>query len=96
MADNIQDQNLLYSRYNTDDVFNRSVIGGLLYLLNNKITYEQIYQDNIVETVHVPCAFNFAYSLDERFMQDNYTYFGQECFGGTLLHMSVLKLKQEA
>lgn len=83
MADNIQAQNLLYSRYNTDDVFNRSVIGGLLYLMNNKITYEQIYQDNVVETVHIPCAFNFAYSLDERFMQDNYTYFGQECFGGT-------------
>lgn len=80
-----EDQNILYSRYNTDDIFNRSVIGGLLYLMNNKITYQQVFQDNVVETVHVPCAFNFAYSLDERFMQDNYTFFGQSCFGGTMI-----------
>lgn len=80
-----EDQNILYSRYNTDDIFNRSVIGGLLYLMNNRITYQQVFQDNVVETVHVPCAFNFAYSLDERFMQDNYTFFGQSCFGGTMI-----------
>lgn len=80
-----EEQNILYSRYNTDDIFNRSVIGGLLYLMNNKITYQQVFQDNVVETVHVPCAFNFAYSLDERFMQDNYTFFGQSCFGGTMI-----------
>ena len=53
--------------------------------MNNKITYQQVFQDNVVETVHVPCAFNFAYSLDERFMQDNYTFFGQSCFGGTMI-----------
>ena len=80
-----EEQNILYSRYNTDDIFNRSVIGGLLYLMNNKITYQQVFQDNVVETVHVPCAFNFAYSLNERFMQDNYTFFGQSCFGGTMI-----------
>ena len=78
MAD---EQNQLYSRYNTDDVFNRSVIGGLLYLLNNKITYQQIFQDNVVETVHVPCAYNFSFSNDQRFLQDNYTNFGRACFG---------------
>ena len=78
MAD---EQNQLYSRYNTDDVFNRSVIGGLLYLLNNKITYQQVFQDNVVETVHVPCAYNFSFSNDQRFLQDNYTNFGRACFG---------------
>lgn len=86
MADTVsQEQNLLYSRYNTDDVFNRSVIGGLLFLMNNKVTYEQIYQDNVVETVHVPCVFNFAFGYDERFLQDNFTFFGQSCFGGNLI-----------
>lgn len=70
----------LYQRYNTDNVFNRSVIAGLLYLLNHKITYEQTWQDNITENVTVPFAYNFAHAKDQRFAQDNYTFFGRECF----------------
>ena len=72
--------NELYSRYNVDDVFNRVVIIGLLNLLNNEITYEQIYDDNVVETVQVPFMYDFG-SSDERFAQDNYTFFGTNCFG---------------
>lgn len=75
------DMNELYARYNVDDVFNRVVIVGLLNLLNNEISYEQIYETNIVETVHVPFMYDFG-SSDERFAQDNYTFFGDTCFNG--------------
>lgn len=76
----------VYSRYNTDDVFNRCVIGGLLYLLNHKITYEQVWDDNVVETVTVPFAYNFVSSEpNERFIQDNYTFFGRECFSDKIV-----------
>lgn len=74
------DMNELYARYNVDDVFNRVVIVGLLNLLNNEISYEQIYETNIVETVNVPFMYDFG-SSDERFAQDNYTFFGTACFG---------------
>ena len=76
----MSETNELYSRYNVDDVFNRVVIIGLLNLLNNEITYEQIYDDNVVETVQVPFMYDFG-SSDERFAQDNYTFFGTNCFG---------------
>lgn len=71
--------NQLYSRYNTDNVFNRCVIVGLLDLLNNKMSYEQIWDDNVVEKVIVPFMYDFG-SSDERFAQDNYTFFGTTCF----------------
>jgi len=68
------------SRFNTDDVFNRCVIVGLLNLMNNNIKYEQIWETNIVEVVELPVMYDFG-SSDERFAQDNYAFFGQECFG---------------
>lgn len=73
------EQNNLYSRYNTDDVFNRCVISGLLNLLNHRMSYDQIWQDNVVENVYVPFMCDFG-SSDERFAQDNYTFFGESCF----------------
>ena len=69
-----------YQKYNTDDVFNRSVIGGLLYLLNHEITYKQVWDNNVTEDVTVPFAYNFSHAKDQRFAQDNYTFFGRECF----------------
>lgn len=76
----------VYNRYNTDDIFNRSVIGGLLYLLNHKISYEQIWDDNVVETIEVPFVYNFVSSEpNERFIQDNYTFFGRECFNDKII-----------
>lgn len=74
------DNTPLHQRYNVDNVFNRSVIAGLLYLLNHKITYDQVWQDNVTERVTVPFAYNFASAKDQRFAQDNYTFFGRECF----------------
>ena len=43
----------LYQKYNFDNVFNRSVISGLLYLLNHKLTYEQVWDDKTVERVTI-------------------------------------------
>lgn len=74
------DDTELYNRYNTDDVFNRVVIVGLLNLMNNKICYEQIFENTVIENVYVPCMYDFG-SSDERFAQDNYTFFGSACFG---------------
>lgn len=70
----------LYSRYNTDDVLVRSVIAGLLDILNNKISYTQAWADDTVETVRVPWMYNFGVN-GERFKQDNYDFFGYSCFG---------------
>lgn len=75
----------LYQRYNFDNVFNRSVIGGLLYLLNHKLTYEQVWDDNTVEQVTIPFVYNFAHAKDQRFAQDNYTFFGRECFSDKII-----------
>ena len=75
----------LYQRYNYDNVFNRSVIAGLLYLLNHKLTYEQVWDDNTVENVTIPFVYNFAHAKDQRFAQDNYTFFGRECFSDKLI-----------
>ena len=71
---------ILYQHYNFDNVFNRSVIAGLLNLLNHELTYKQTFDDNVTETVTVPFAYNFAHAKDQRFAQDNYTFFGRECF----------------
>ena len=75
----------LHQRYNVDGVFNRSVIAGLLNLLNHKVTYTQVWEDKVSEEVTVPFAYNFAYAKDQRFAQDNYTFFGRECFSDKLI-----------
>ena len=80
-----ENKTTLYQRYNYDNVFNRSVIAGLLYLLNHKLTYEQVWDDNTVEKVTIPFAYNFAHAKDQRFAQDNYTFFGRECFSDKLI-----------
>ena len=77
MADSSEN---IYSRYNYDDILVRSIIAGLLDLLNNKIIYGQIWADNIEESVRVPWMYNFA-TNGERFKQDNYDFFGYSCFG---------------
>lgn len=76
----------LYQNYNTDDIFNRSVIGGLLYLLNNKLKYKQVWDDNTVEEVTVPFVYNLSNNKQNQdFLQDNYTFFGRECFSDKLI-----------
>lgn len=74
----------LYENRNTDNVFDRQVIVGVLRLLNKKLVYEQIW-DNTEEGVQhvcVPFFYDFGGSNlnSERFIQDNYTFFtDSEC-----------------
>ena len=64
----------LHNRYNNENILVRAVIAGLLNILNNKITYEQVWSNDDIETVEVPWYYNM--SGDERFMQDFYTHYG--------------------
>lgn len=91
----MKESRTLYERENTDDILVRSVIAGVLNILNNRIDYEQIWGDNkstksedndetIIQTVNVPWFYSMG-SSGERFMQDNYTWFGNECMNKKVL-----------
>lgn len=70
--------NKLYQRHNTDNILMRSVLGGLLNLLNNTLKYEQVWSQEDIETITVPFYMDLG-SSDERLMQDNFTFFGDIC-----------------
>ena len=63
----------LQERYNNENILVRGVIAGLLNVLNNKITYEQVWSNEDVEEIKVPWFYNM--SGDERFMIDFYTHY---------------------
>jgi hypothetical protein len=63
----------LHQKYNNENILSRAVIAGILNILNNKITYEQVWSNEDIETVQVPWYYNM--SGDERFMQDFYTHY---------------------
>jgi hypothetical protein len=75
MADFSPGLNLaLHQRYNNEDIFTRAIIAGLLDILNNKISYQQVWTNEYTENIAVPWYYNM--SGDERFMQDFYTFYG--------------------
>jgi len=57
-----------FHKYNTDNVHSRAVIVGFVNLLNNKVFFENILSDTVVDTVYVP--FYYSMTGDERFLQD--------------------------
>ena len=65
-------------KYNTDDVFFRGIIIGLLSKLNEVITYEQVDSDQSTSKIYIP----FFYSMvgDEPFLQDFYLSY-EDCDG---------------
>lgn len=65
-------------KYNTDDVFFRGVILGLLSKLNETITYTQINSNQEKTLIYIP----FFYSMvgDEPFLQDFYLSY-EDCDG---------------
>lgn len=71
----------LGERRNDTDVFNRLVIAGLLNLLNNTLTYEQVWEDSNtgIQKVTVPFLYEMGTSNTEKFIQDNYVLFGDTC-----------------
>ena len=58
-------------KHNTDDVLLRAVIVGLVNAFNYQIYYENVVSDTERQTVRVP--FYYAFSGDERFMQDYFS-----------------------
>ena len=74
----------LFERRNTSDIFDRQVIVGLLRILNRKLVYEQVWNDDTdgIENITVPFFYDFGGSniSSERFIQDNYIHFtDDEC-----------------
>jgi len=63
----------LNQKYNSESILVRSVIAGLLNILNNKIQYEQVWSNDDIEVVKIPWFYNMK--GDERFMQDFYTHY---------------------
>ncbi|MFW6311170.1 MAG: hypothetical protein ACOC1K_02930 [Nanoarchaeota archaeon] len=63
----------LFHKYNNEDLIIRATIAGLLNVLNNEIKYNQVWDDDDIETINVPWYYN--QSGDERFMQDFYTHY---------------------
>lgn len=65
-------------KYNTDDVFFRGVILGLLTKLNETITYKQLDSEQKERIIYIP----FFYSMvgDESFLQDFYLSY-EDCDG---------------
>ena len=55
-------------KYNTDDVFLRSLIAGLLQNLNDKLKYTQINDKQDRLEVYIP--FFYSFTGDESFLQD--------------------------
>lgn len=77
----VNEEKELYEKRNTDDVFARVVIGGLLNALNGELFYTQV-RDGKEEVIHIPFFYNMAHS-GERFIQDNYMFFKDLCKGMT-------------
>lgn len=65
-------------KYNHDEVFFRSLLVGLISVLNNHITYPQIGKDNIWREIFIP--FLPTLTGDEPFLQDNFLDYG-DCDG---------------
>ena len=63
----------LYQTYNNENILSRAVIAGLLDVLNNNITYEQVWANDDKENIDIPWFYNM--SGDERFLQDFYTFY---------------------
>ena len=63
----------LYNTYNNENIITRAAIAGMLGVLNNNITYNQVWSNEEIEEINVPWFYN--QSGDERFMQDFYTHY---------------------
>lgn len=71
----------LFEKRNSDDIFAREVIAGMLKTLNRRVVYTQIWNEseNKVESITVPFFFDFGeHNNSEKFIQDNYTFFGDD------------------
>lgn len=67
----------LYTKYNNENILSRSILAGILNVLNNNINYNQTWDNDDVEQINIPWYPN--QSGDERFMQDFYTSYKEYC-----------------
>jgi hypothetical protein len=65
-------------KVNSDDVFFRGLIIGLLKQMNDRITYYQTNSDGKIDEIFIP--FFYSLSGDESFLQDFYLNYG-DCDG---------------
>lgn len=81
MAKTVITERKLYEKRNTDNILIRNVIGGLLKLLNNRLVYDQTWDDTSAgrESITIPFYYDMGNPSTERFLQDNYTTFGNQC-----------------
>lgn len=72
----------LFENRNSSDIFDREIIAGVLRILNRKVVYQQIWDDQKgeVEQITIPFFYNFGGNNpnSEKFIQDNYLFFGEE------------------
>lgn len=80
----------LFEERNVDNNFSREVMLGLLRVLNQQISYEQVWEDTSVgrERINVPFLFDFGEAYNsEKFIQDNYIFFGSDCTAAGITKM---------
>lgn len=65
--------------YNKDNIFIRNITIGILDVLNRKIEFNQVWNNENEEIINVPFFYNIGNSDSERFMQDYYTFFQNTC-----------------
>jgi len=65
----------IQTHYNNEDIFSRSIIAGMLQVLNFNVEYQQIWgnKNDDIEKINLPWLYN--QSGNERFMQDFYTQY---------------------
>jgi hypothetical protein len=68
-------------KFNTDEVFLRGLIVGMLRALNEKLTYTQVNDQQQVLEVYVP--FFYSMSGDESFLQDFFLQY-EDCDGNSV------------
>jgi len=68
-------------KFNTDEVFLRGLIVGMLRTLNEKLTYTQVNDQQQVLEVYVP--FFYSMSGDESFLQDFFLQY-EDCDGNSV------------
>lgn len=72
----------LYEKRNVSDIFDREIIAGVLSILNKRLVYQQIWNEDEdkIENITVPFFYDFGGGNpnSEKFIQDNYVFFGED------------------
>lgn len=82
MSQTVVNPKELYENRNTSDIFDREIIAGVLSILNKRLVYKQVWNEDegMVEDITVPFFYDFGGGNpnSEKFIQDNYIFFGED------------------